>query len=157
DGAGSPASSEAAVPCRLRSEDACHGYDRSPSCFASPQRGGAMTPKRTEAPPARPRRRNNMRTDTSLHALRDASPRNQPGFDDWIDSFDSLRTQIPATPVPARRPLPKPKSRHRPAAGLGVTRAAGVAASGVVVGLALTAASPPGAEAAARRALAATA
>ena len=98
-----------------------------------------------------------MRTDTSLHALRDASPRNQPGFDDWIDSFDSLRTQIPATPVPARRPLPKPKSRHRRGVGLGVTVAAAVAVIGVVVGLALTAASPPGAEAAARRALAATA
>jgi hypothetical protein len=98
-----------------------------------------------------------MRTDTSLHALRDASPRKQPGFDDWIDSFDSLRTQIPATPVPARRPLPKPKSRHRRGAGLGVTVAAAVAVIGVVVGLALTAASPPGAEAAARRALAATA
>jgi hypothetical protein len=98
-----------------------------------------------------------MRTDTSLHALRDASPRNQPGFDDWIDSFDSLRTQIPATPVPARRPLPKPDSRHRRAVGLGVTVAAAVAVIGVVVGLALTAASPPGAEAAARRALAATA
>ena len=98
-----------------------------------------------------------MRTDTSLHALRDASPRNQPGFDDWIDSFDSLRTQIPATPVPARRPLPKRKSRHRRAVGLGVTFAAAVAVIGVVVGLALTAASPPGAEAAARRALAATA
>ena len=98
-----------------------------------------------------------MRTDTSLHALRDASPRNQPGFDDWIDSFDSLRTQIPATPVPARRPPPKPKFRHRRAAGLGVTVAAAVAVIGVVVGLALTAASPPGADAAARRALAATA
>jgi hypothetical protein len=98
-----------------------------------------------------------MRTDTSLHALRDASPRNQPGFDDWIDSFDSLRTQIPATPVPARRPLPKPKSRHRRAVGLGVTVAAAVAVIGVVVSLALTAASPPGADAAARRALAATA
>jgi hypothetical protein len=97
-----------------------------------------------------------MRTDTSLHALRDASPRNQPGFDDWIDSFDSLRTQIPATPAPARRPRPKPKSRHRRAAGLGITAAA-VAVIGVVVSLALTAASPPGADAAARRALAATA
>jgi hypothetical protein len=98
-----------------------------------------------------------MHTDTSLHALRDASPRNQPGFDDWIESFDSLRTQIPATAVPARRPLPKPDSRHRRAVGLGVTVAAAVAVLGVVVGLVLTAASPPGADAAARRALAATA
>jgi hypothetical protein len=98
-----------------------------------------------------------MRTDTSLHALRDASPRSQPGFDDWIDSFDSLMTQIPATAVPARRPLTKPKSRHRRTVGLGVTVAAAVAVIGVVVGLALTAASPPGAEAAARRALTATA
>jgi hypothetical protein len=99
-----------------------------------------------------------MRTDTSLHALREASPRNQPGFDDWIDSFDSLRTQIPAHPVPARRPLAKPDSRHRRVVGLAVTVAAAVAVVGVVVGLALTAASPPSADAAAaRRALVATA
>ena len=98
-----------------------------------------------------------MRTDTSLHALRDASPRNQPGFDDWIDSFDALRTQIPATPVPAQRPLPKPYSRHRRVVGLAVTVVAAVAVVGAVVGLALTAASPPSADAAARRALAATA
>jgi hypothetical protein len=90
--------------------------------------------------------------------LRDASPRNQPGFDEWIDSLDSLRTQIPATPVPASRPLPSPDSRHRRVVGLGVTVAATVAVVGVVVvGLLLTAASPPGATAAARRALAATA
>jgi hypothetical protein len=98
-----------------------------------------------------------MRTDTSLDALRDASPRNQPGFDDWIDSFDSLGTQIPAIPVPTRRPLPVPDSRHRRVVGLGVTVAVAAAVVGVVVGLALTAASPPSAEAAARRALAATA
>jgi hypothetical protein len=98
-----------------------------------------------------------MRTDTSLHALHDASPRNQPGFDDWVDSLDSLRTRIPETPVPAGRRLPKPDSRHRRAVGLGVTVAAAGIVVGVVVGLALTAASPPGADAAARRALAATA
>jgi hypothetical protein len=97
-----------------------------------------------------------MRSDTSLHALRGASPRNQPGFDDWVDSLDSLRTQIPASPVPARR-LPKPDSRPRRVVGLGVTVAAAVAVVGVVIGLALTAASPEGAAAAARRALAATA
>src|SRR5262245_39706540 len=117
-----------------------------------------MTPKRTKAPAVRTRRRKTMRTDTSLHALREASPRKQPGFDDWIDSFDSLRTQIPATPVPAQRPLAKPDSRHRRVVGLAVTVAAAAAAVGVVVGLALTAASPPSADAAAaRRALAATA
>jgi hypothetical protein len=98
-----------------------------------------------------------MRTDTSLHALREASPRNQLGFDDWIDSFDSLRTQIPATPVPTQRPLPKPDSRHRRVIGVAVTVAAAVGVVGVVVGLTLTAASPPSADAAARRALAATA
>jgi hypothetical protein len=98
-----------------------------------------------------------MRSDTSLHALRDASPRNQPGFDEWIDSFDSLRMQIPATPATARRPLTKAASRRRRVVGLGLTTAAAVAVVGVVVGLALTAASPPGADAAARRALAATA
>ena len=98
-----------------------------------------------------------MGTDTSLHALREASPRNQPGFDDWIDSFDSLMTQIAASPAPARRTLPTPDSHHRRVVGLAVTVAAGVAVVGVVVGLALTAASPPSADAAARRALAATA
>jgi hypothetical protein len=99
-----------------------------------------------------------MRTDTSLQALREASPRNQPGFDDWIDSFDSLRTQIPATADAAERPLPKPDSRHRRVVGLAVTVAAAATVVGVVLGLALTAASPPSADAAAaRRALAATA
>lgn len=98
-----------------------------------------------------------MRTDSSLHALRDASPRNQPGFDEWIDGFDSLRTQIPATPVQAQRPLPKPDSRHRRVVGLAITVATAVAVVGVVGGLALTAASPSSADAAARRALAATA
>src|ERR1700731_1213161 len=100
-----------------------------------------MTPKRTKTPLSRLRRRNTMRTDSSLHALRDASPRNQPGFDEWIDSFDSLRTQIPATRVPAQRPLPKPDSRHRRVVGLAITVATAVV--GVAVGLALTAASPP--------------
>jgi hypothetical protein len=95
-----------------------------------------------------------MRSDTSLHALRGTSPRNQPGFDDWIDSLDSLRTQIVASPDPARRPLPKPD--HRRVVGLGATVAVAVTVVGVVVGLALTAASPQGAAAAARRALAAT-
>ncbi len=98
-----------------------------------------------------------MRTDSSLHALRDASPRNQPGFDEWIDGFDSLRTQIPATPVPEQRPVPKPDSRHRRVVGLAVTVATAVAVVGVVGGLALTADSPPSANAAAQRALAATA
>jgi hypothetical protein len=99
-----------------------------------------------------------MPTDTSLHALRDASPRNQPGFDEWIASFDSLRTQIPATPLHAQRPLPKPDARRRRVVGLAATAAAAVAAVGVVLGLALTAASPPSADAAAaQRALAATA
>lgn len=99
-----------------------------------------------------------MRTDTSLHALREASPRNQPGFDDWIDSLDSLRTQIPAAPVLAQRPLPKRRSRHRRVVGLAVTVAAAATVVGVVLGLALTAASPPSADAAAaRRALVATA
>jgi hypothetical protein len=98
-----------------------------------------------------------MQTDTTLHALRDASPENQPGFDEWIAGLDSLRTQIPQTPVPARGALPKPDSRHRRVVGLGVSVAAAVAVVAVVVGLGLTAASPQGADAAARRALAATA
>jgi hypothetical protein len=42
-----------------------------------------------------------MPTDRSLRALREASPRNQTGFDEWIGRFDPLREQIPAAPVPA--------------------------------------------------------
>jgi hypothetical protein len=41
-----------------------------------------------------------MPTDRSLRALREANPRSQTGFDEWIERFDPLREQIPATPVP---------------------------------------------------------
>ena len=41
-----------------------------------------------------------MSTETSLHALQDASPRNQPRFGEWLERLDALRTQITATPVP---------------------------------------------------------
>jgi hypothetical protein len=37
-----------------------------------------------------------MLTDRSLRALREASPRSQAGFEEWLDRFDPLKEQIPA-------------------------------------------------------------
>jgi hypothetical protein len=41
-----------------------------------------------------------MPTDRSLRALREANPRGQTGFDEWIERFDPLRERIPSAPVP---------------------------------------------------------
>ena len=97
-----------------------------------------------------------MLTDPSPHALHDASPRNQPGFDDWLEHLDGLRTQITATPAPARRRLPHLRVLRFSAAAAAALAAA-AAAVVVVVGLTLEAASPQSAYAAAKKALAATA
>ena len=48
-----------------------------------------------------------MPTNPSLKALREANPRNQPGFDQSIEHYEALRTQIAATPVSAPRRLPQ--------------------------------------------------
>jgi hypothetical protein len=42
-----------------------------------------------------------MPADRSLRVLREASPRAQTGFGEWIERFDPLREQIPAAPVSA--------------------------------------------------------
>jgi hypothetical protein len=115
-----------------------------------------MTEQRMHINPRDTRRSPAMPTDTSLHALQDASPRNQPAFDEWLERLDTLRTQITATPVPARRRLPHLDRRHR-VIGLSAAAAAALAAAAVVVGLTLGAASPRSAYAAAKKALAATA
>jgi hypothetical protein len=95
-----------------------------------------------------------MPTDRSLLALREASPRSQPGFDGWIERFDALREQIPAAGVPARR-LPE-TARRRRLIGLSAAAAA-VCSAAAVIGLLLSAATPQSAYAAARDALAVTA
>jgi hypothetical protein len=97
-----------------------------------------------------------MPTDASLHALREANPRNRRGFDESIERYDALRSRITATPIapPRRRP---PVVRRRRLIGLSAAAAATLVVAGVVVGLTLTAASPPSAYAALKKALAATA
>ena len=43
-----------------------------------------------------------MPADRSLRVLREANPRSQTGFGEWIERFDPLIEQIPAAPVSAR-------------------------------------------------------
>jgi hypothetical protein len=96
-----------------------------------------------------------MSTDRSLRVLREASPRSQPGFDEWIVRFDPLREQIPAAPVPAGRRLPE-ATRRRRLIGLAAAGAA-VSLAATVAGLLLSAATPQSAYAAASKVIAATA
>ena len=96
-----------------------------------------------------------MSTDTSLSALRDASPHSHPGFDKWIERFDVLSNQIPTTPVSVRRPERLHPSRR--VIGFSAAAACALMAAAVFAGLTMTAASPPSAYAAAKKALAATA
>jgi hypothetical protein len=97
-----------------------------------------------------------MPVDTCIQALRDASPRNQPGFEESIARCEMLRDQITATLVPSRARSPRVASRGR-LVSLSTAAAAAVALVAVLVGLGVTASSPSSAFAAARRALAATA
>ncbi len=95
-----------------------------------------------------------MPADISLQALRDANPRNRPGFD-GEGRYAALRAQIVSTPPLAPRGLPHPNARRR-LVGLSAAGATALACAGVLVGLTLSAASPPSAYAAATKALAAT-
>lgn len=97
-----------------------------------------------------------MRTDVTLRALRDASPRRQPGFEESIAHYDALRVQITATPLPAQRRLPQHSVRRR-MVGLSAAVAATLTLAGVIIGLTVSATSPLSAYAAAKQALAATA
>jgi hypothetical protein len=94
-----------------------------------------------------------MSADRSLRALREASPRSEAGFDEWIASFDALRDQIVAAPVVVRGPG---IARRRRLIGLSAVAAA-VALAAAVAGLVLSAATPQSAYAAARQAVVATA
>lgn len=97
-----------------------------------------------------------MPTDTTLQLLREAGPRGEADFDEWIGSLDGLRRQITSTPGPAPRELPRKDLRRR-AVGLSLAAAGLAATVAVAVGLTLTAAAPPSAYAAAKKAVAATA
>ncbi|HZO78528.1 MAG TPA: hypothetical protein VFB39_10830 [Solirubrobacteraceae bacterium] len=97
-----------------------------------------------------------MPTDRSLQALREASPRRRPRFGESIAHHDMLRTQITATPIPARRQFPRLSSRRR-ALGLSAAAAVVLSLGGVLVAATLSATSPPSAYAAARKAVGATA
>lgn len=95
-----------------------------------------------------------MPANSSLRALREANPRKQPGFDQSIEHYEALRTQIAATPVSAPRRLPQLSGRRRL---IGLSAAGGaIAAAAALAGLLLTATSPPSAYAAAKDAIAAT-
>lgn len=96
-----------------------------------------------------------MPADRSLRALREASPRGQTGFGEWIERFDPLREQIPAAPVSAgllqegtadlRAPAgitQQVARRRRPR--LALRSAAGVAAALAAVAVALAVAGVPG-------------
>ncbi|MFY9930465.1 MAG: hypothetical protein WAK82_20910 [Streptosporangiaceae bacterium] len=95
-----------------------------------------------------------MPADTSLRALRDANPRNRPGFD-ADGRYEALRAQIVSTPRPAPGRPPR-LAPHRRVVGLSAAGATALAAAAVVAALMLSAASPPSAYAAATKALAAT-
>jgi hypothetical protein len=103
------------------------------------------------------RRRNGMSTDPAFRLLRQVGPRSDADFDEWIDSLDGLRTRITSTPVPVRQRPSRIPIRERRTVGLSLAAGAVAAAVAVAVGLATTAASPPSAYAAAKKALAATA
>jgi hypothetical protein len=93
-----------------------------------------------------------MPADRTLQALREASPRSQPGFDEWIERFDALGDQIMAAPVVVRGP----GAARRRLIGVSAVAAA-VSLAAAVAGLVLSAAAPQSAYAAARQAVAATA
>jgi hypothetical protein len=96
-----------------------------------------------------------MRADSSLQALRDASPRNQPGFEDAITCYETLRHRITTTPVPTSARSSRVTARRR-LISLS-TAAASLALVAAIIGLSVSATSPTSAFAAAKKALAATA
>jgi hypothetical protein len=96
-----------------------------------------------------------MSIDTSIRALRDASPNSEPGFDEWIERFDVLSERIPTISVSVRR---RERLHASPRViGFSAAVTCALVAAAVFAGLTLTAASPPSASAAAKKALAATA
>lgn len=96
-----------------------------------------------------------MPTDTPLQALREANPRQQPGFAAEVERYHSLRQQIASSPIPLARPAARRRD-HRRVIGTSAAAAAALAAAALVVALTLSAAGPSSAYAAAKKALAAT-
>jgi hypothetical protein len=99
---------------------------------------------------------NTVSTDSSLRALRDAHPRNDPGFEAYLEPFKGLAEQIRTAPTaPARRP--QRRAPRRRLIGLSAALAGATALAAAAGSLTLGGESPPSAYAAARTALAATA
>jgi hypothetical protein len=95
-------------------------------------------------------------TPSSLKALREAGPRNDPEFGAYLAQFEGLEARIRSTPIgPAGRPQ-RPALRLR-LIGLSAALAGATALAAVAGSLTLGGDSPPSAYAAARTALAATA
>jgi hypothetical protein len=93
--------------------------------------------------------------NSSLKALRGASPRNQPDFDAFLGHYDGLKSRITATPPGSAGRSQRPAHRRR-LISLSAAFAAAAVLAAVAGGLTLGGASPPSAYAAAHKALAAT-
>ena len=94
-----------------------------------------------------------MPTNPSMTALRESSPRNQPGFDELLAHCEELATQITATPPAPAPQAPRPARRRRWVVSAAVTAVAALTA--VAASLTLSGGSQS-AYAAAHRALSAT-
>ena len=95
-----------------------------------------------------------MSTTSSLNALHEARPRNQPEFDALLERYEELSTQITSSPPDSAGRSPRPPHRRRL---ISLSLGFAVAALAVVVGgLTVGSESPQSAYAAAHRALAAT-
>lgn len=96
-----------------------------------------------------------MPSTESLEDLRRANPRNQPGFTEPVDEYESLRAQIVATEVAApRRSTPRRLPRRRLVSVS--TAGALLVTTAVLSGVFLSGGSTPSAYAAAEKAVAAT-
>jgi hypothetical protein len=94
-------------------------------------------------------------TDSSLKALRGASPRNQSDFDASLERYEGLSAEITATP-PGSAGRSRRPAHSRGLISLSAAFAAAAAIAAIAGGLTLGGASPPSAYAAAHKALAAT-
>jgi hypothetical protein len=90
----------------------------------------------------------------SFQALHRASPRNRPGFQESIEAYDALRTEIAAAPVNPRR-SPRQLAHRRRLIGVSAAGAV-LSAVAVLAGVMLSGGSTESAYAAATKAVAAT-
>jgi len=96
-----------------------------------------------------------MPSTESLEDLRRANPRNQPGFTEPVNEYESLRAQIVATEVAAPRRSTPRRLPHRRLIGVS-TAGALLVITAVLSGVFLSGGSTPSAYAAAEKAVAAT-